>query len=73
MARTDEELVGALRWQPLETAPKDDTKILGYRASAFGPLYAVISWYEPGGWWMDDQICTKDYFSHWMPLPEPPK
>jgi hypothetical protein len=34
-------------WQPIETAPKDGTKILGYDPTGINdPTFAVIYWYE---------------------------
>jgi hypothetical protein len=70
-------------WQPIETAPKDGTRIIGYgtitreiTGSVHGPEIAVIQWINDGlneEW----QIAEAEYYSpsmnatHWMPLPPP--
>jgi hypothetical protein len=59
-------------WQPIETAPKDGTRILGFRsgwAEAIGVAFWRCDWEE----W---RSVPGDYswnLTHWMPLPEPPK
>ena len=63
-------------WQPIETAPKDGTRILAYAPdSLLGPTQAVIYWWELGDeialWCGADE--TPFRATHWMPLPEPPK
>lgn len=66
-------------WQPIETAPKDGTAILGFadgqqttvrwRAakrkgdSEYWDLVVCGSYAEDGEWWP----------TRWRPLPEPPK
>ena len=70
-------------WQPIETAPKDGTEIVGLRLRT--KQARVCSWrdtrnyYHPvfgrcntDTWWMDD---TGEIFdpTHWQPLPEPPE
>lgn len=62
-------------WQPIETAPKDGTKILLY--AVIWPDVAVGSWDESNNGWMlypDSEDSGRERnISHWMPLPEPPK
>ena len=73
-------------WQPIETAPKDGTRIL----VSFGTMgiYAV-AWEESAYdefklWCVDDNKHGPYYLrgysdegprspTHWMPLPDPPK
>jgi hypothetical protein len=61
-------------WQPIETAPKDGTRIiLGADLNVDPELWA--SWWIGG----DDRWAnTPDWMwftspTHWMPLPSPPK
>ena len=67
-----------IKWQPIETAPKDETLILGFDPNADCPIY-VIRWFslndETGpGYWIE--AGGEEYESwnptHWMPLPKPP-
>jgi hypothetical protein len=55
-------------WQPIETAPRDQFVDLWHRDG-----FRVC-----GQWWDDEYshwgCCLDDsYFTHWMPLPDPPK
>jgi hypothetical protein len=75
-----------MNWQPIDTAPKDGTRILihsedgGIRAAWYDKNFAYIAPKKLRGGWTDDSIVSFDDFevaeffpSHWMPLPEPPK
>lgn len=73
--------VGRLRemteWQPIETAPKDGSKILAWFADGD---YSIIYWGAYDGSWVQslpglgsDSGYSPDTFIHWMPLPEPLK
>lgn len=55
-------------WQPIETAPKDGTWILGVRNADERPCYAVVNW---EGIWTDGEY-TYSLLTHWIPLPPPP-
>ena len=69
-------------WQPIETAPKDGTWILGYHPKE----WPIICWYmvcitDPMGnhyeheaWHRMNGAGVSMFNSptHWMPLPEPP-
>jgi hypothetical protein len=59
-------------WQPIETAPKDGTRILLWVLSQYDPREAVGRWDSHGYWAIDynDVPCDP---THWMPLPAPPK
>jgi len=59
-------------WQPIETAPKDMTRVLGYVEE-----YIVVMWwftYSNGRscWETVDGESEVDP-THWMPLPKPPQ
>lgn len=70
-------------WQPIETAPKDGTRILACWADS--PEHTIIEWFEyklvdvSGTWCQRQSGLGSDCgyedsaFSHWMPLPEMPK
>ena len=65
-------------WQPIETAPKDDTRILIYSDDGVDIGAFNIFWYP--GIWLRDQTAEYDNDAapinnptHWMPLPDPPK
>lgn len=77
------------KWQPIETAPKDGTRILLYRKDENNdPLMAIASWsnytwisskQDDGSWggWLVF-ACRSDseaFYSptHWQPLPQPPE
>lgn len=60
-------------WLPIETAPKvKDNWIMLYPKGGYAP---IICFWNSGGW--DDGDFNSgmrdDSFTHWMPLPEPPK
>ncbi len=61
-------------WNPIETAPKDGTRILLYFES--GDM-AVAYRCDNGEWWTfagfpDSERMWNQHPSHWMPLPEEP-
>ena len=74
------------KWQPIETAPKDGTKILGYGLCEYvwRPIekcekiifiaYHNSSWGD--GWYFDindEDGSVVAHLTHWIPLPKPPK
>jgi len=67
-------------WQPIESAPRDGTRILSYQPNGAwqsarpwrGERIEVVYWHQPGnpeaeGMWVPSHRPT-----HWMPLPAPP-
>ncbi len=61
-----------MKWQPIETAPKDESRILLYR-TGWAEAIAV-------GWWSNANVCWMSIpgtwewkATHWMPLPDPPE
>ena len=73
-------------WQPIETAPRDGTRIL---ASNGSKIPFVTSWDETEEIWFTFNLCFEKTTgielisgkpayrpwnpTHWMPLPEPPR
>lgn len=62
-------------WRPIETAPRDGTRIMAYEPSADSKNHEI--WWEddcggPFQGWTDDWD-TEPEPTHWMPLPEPPQ
>lgn len=69
-------------WQPIETAPKDGTRILAYGKHGFDVderKWATVIWQEYSKGFVCDPNEATEYdpevsiITHWMPLPEPPK
>jgi len=71
-------------WQPIETAPRNHIILAGRFGRERAPTHAVVLWDDDpkmaGGpeypWGVASldasQAHHKDFFTHWMPLPEPP-
>lgn len=62
----------ANEWQPIETAPKDASRILIYD-DEFGR--GIVYWHLNRKCWCSDEDSILDYWepTHWQPLPEVPK
>ena len=67
------------KWQPIETAPKDGTRILAYGKLGFEPAPGIgtVTWNWPGHWECSPSEATEYSaetceLTHWMPFPEPP-
>ena len=61
-----------MKWQPIETAPKDGTAILVYTCNEG---FYVVSYDDifSAPWRVrNDEGLNEDQPTHWMPLPEPP-
>ena len=61
--------IGMSEWEPIETAPKDGTHILGYGEE--WPEIAVVV-YTTGWDFYPYSDTDVGELSHWMPLPAPP-
>lgn len=69
-----------MKWQPIETAPKDGTHIIAWRATAKPPhcesMYFVPYDEDGNGLWhwvQDGDSPSENFPTHWMPLPPPPE
>lgn len=69
-----------MKWQPIETAPKDGREILLFDRddlpTVFAGKWAPVA--GDGGWWIyaDELLqdaCAEAFPTHWMPLPPPPE
>jgi hypothetical protein len=59
-------------WQPIETAPKDGTRVL---ACLVGDTFPFLT-FSFGGQWIDDDTQGEVIYpppTHWQPLPKPPE
>lgn len=73
---------GGVKWQPIETAPKDGTWIIAWcvhQNSQWSKAPVGEGWEAPvlaqwidhnGGGWTWNGLCGQ--FTHWMPLPKAP-
>lgn len=68
----ERELIAATTWRPIETAPRDGTRILAYR-SGFAELLAIIFWSSDFDIWTPVHGNSWLSPTHWMSLPPPPK
>jgi hypothetical protein len=70
-------------WRPIETAPKDGTKVDLWRLSDKWQAVAegrriTDAWFADGRWRHEDydyghERSVSGHITHWMPLPEGPK
>ena len=56
-------------WFPIETAPKDGTRVLLYGFDGYEAIFGV--WNKQWVW--ADYLSNRSQPTHWMPSPEPPK
>lgn len=59
-------------WQPIETAPKDGTKIICF-CEYYYNVPVVMVWQESDKTWRSFETDSAMHPSHWMPLMEMPK
>jgi hypothetical protein len=58
-----------MKWQPIETAPRDGTPILATDGETIVTTrYGAFSWTHEG---IDPAVTRR--LTHWLPLPPPPK
>jgi len=57
-----------MEWQPIETAPKNETILIAYGVDEVG---TGLHWL--GNEWDCDQEEGVVVPTHWMPLPQPPQ
>ena len=62
-------------WQPIETAPRDGTEVLVIEnhPKFNDGIYAVVVFVNTDWVEMNGGNIKNFTFSHWMPLPAPPK
>jgi len=60
-------------WQPIETAPKDGTVVLGYDPSWYDMATPMNFDVERKKWMFFHITSEEIYASHWMPMPAAPK
>ncbi|CAB4199921.1 Domain of unknown function DUF551 [uncultured Caudovirales phage] len=75
-----ERLRALTKWQPIETAPRDGTRVLIGWAGCYPSRnhvriarFAVPVGYKNRGWTDDDNEGRCITPTHWMPLPKPPQ
>ena len=69
MNMSDRQFREKFSWQPIETAPLDETRVL--LCDSTGAIY--IGFRNRWGTWDDgDFYDDMGNMTHWMPLPEPP-
>lgn len=59
-------------WRPIETAPRDGTRILLHRAGQGRWSTFVGAWSDHDRFWHDANSLFRDP-THWMPLPAAPQ
>jgi len=61
-----------MKWQPIETAPKDAGDYLVFNASSEEMFVAYRYSGNTNEWWYSDRHRLQEPPTHWMPLPAPP-
>jgi hypothetical protein len=68
--------VDAMRWQTIETAPKDGWILVAEEPWEPGPYDAYAAHWHTDGYWMarcGQHVTESPEPTHWQPLPEPPR
>lgn len=74
--RTYAAIAEAMRWQPIETAPKDGTSMLLCRwDDNEQDVLPIVSgfWSRLSEVWFAEMVGRNVTPTHWMPLPPPPE
>ena len=63
-----------MEWKPIETAPKDGTKVLLWADGQveIGDWLPDAHPWNDTSWWIEGGQITARNPTHWMPLPEAP-
>lgn len=65
-----------MEWQPIETAPKDGTVVMGFDEKlptrGLSPPIACIRWFDTAWWGTTGDSIVMLRPTHWMPLPDAP-
>lgn len=59
-------------WQPIDTAPKDGTRIMGWDSGGHFIVF-TLHWSSKYDCWMTECEQWTGNVKHWQPLPEPPQ
>lgn len=63
-------------WMPIESAPKDGTRVLIWQGEAYVAWFErEYAWVSHGGAWISERYRSDTYEyapTHWQPLPKPP-
>jgi hypothetical protein len=59
-------------WQPIETAPKDGTEILGIQYHGRFSDPGIVRWDDSDQEWWDMDADQYGFPTHWQPLPATP-
>lgn len=69
-----------MKWQPIETAPKDGTSILIAVEARSGDCHVAEAYWIMSNWWEMRKLrfgsganTPEDEILGWMPLPDPPE
>ena len=72
MRAAETEVFVSGKWQPIETAPKDEW-FLGVHADSKVMITSHWPHFRSGAWWCATNSNGETWApTHWMPLPEPP-
>lgn len=63
-----------MNWEPIETAPKDGTIVIGYdpKAKKWNVKFMAYHKTKTGGFWRNEVVTGAFDPTHWMQIPKPP-